>query len=399
MISQYEQLATGRSSSLFDEDVDANTAALKENVGGKRIAVIGAAGSIGGSVVRNILRFNPRAIVLIDLSENNLVELVRDLRSREDVIVPEDFATLPIGLGSVECTRFFRETKPFDYILNLSAMKHVRSEKDIYCLARMIDTNVLFPNELLQNLPKPCRNFFSVSSDKAANPANLMGASKMLMEKILLTNSASQPFSTARFANVAFSDGSLPHGFLQRIQKRQPLAAPSDVKRYFMSHQEAGQICVMSCFLGNNRDIYFPNLEQGLHEKTFASIAQSLLRELGYEPIECASEHEARQRIDDLLPQKKWPCYFFKSDTTGEKAFEEFTTGKESLDVKRYRHIAVIEQSAADVDKVAVDRFVKFARAAKADAKVMKDDYVREFRLAVPELAHIETGKNLDQKM
>lgn len=395
----YESLATGRTSSLFEQDVQNNASALHERVGGLRVAVIGAAGSIGGAVVRNILRFNPKSIVLIDLNENNLVELVRDLRSSTGVNIPQDFSTLPIGLGSVECTRYFKEVAPFDYILNLSAMKHVRSEKDVYCLARMIDTNVLFPGQLLKDLPRPCRNFFSVSSDKAANPANLMGATKMLMEKILLVQSSSQPFCTARFANVAFSDGSLPHGFLLRMQKHQPLSAPLDVKRYFMSHEEAGQICLMSCMLGDNRDVFFPNLEQHLHEKTFASIAENLLKLNGYEPVQCASEDEARRRSDELIPQKKWPVYFFNSDTTGEKAFEEFHTGREKLDLKRFQHIGVIKQSASDASPEAVARFVEFANAAKVKGGVSKADYVREINLAVPELTHVETGKNLDQKM
>jgi FlaA1/EpsC-like NDP-sugar epimerase len=394
-----EQLATGRTGSMFAQDLRDHAAELRDRVGGGRVAVIGAAGSIGGAVVRSILPLRPRALALFDLSENNLVELVRDLRSGGDVSVPDDFSALPIGIGSPQFTRYLREQPAFDYILNLAAMKHVRSEKDVYCLSRMIDTNVLFPSQLVGDLPAPCRKYFCVSSDKAANPANLMGATKTLMEKVLLMNAARQPFSTARFANVSFSDGSLPHGFLLRMQKGQPLSAPSDVKRYFMSHEEAGQICALSCFLGENRDIFFPKLEEQLNERTFAEIADGLLRQRGYEPVPCASEAEARDRAAELIPQKKWPVYYFTSDTTGEKAFEEFFVEGETVDVKRFRGIGVIPQSAADVDAPAVQRFLDFATDARTRGGVSKADYVREIRLAVPTLVHVETGKNLDQKM
>jgi FlaA1/EpsC-like NDP-sugar epimerase len=399
MPSPHEYLATGRKTSLFEQDVHEHTAELDEQVHGSRIAVIGAAGSIGSSVVRSLLRHKPGALVLIDLSENNLVELVRDLRSADDLVVPDDFATLPIGLGSTEHARYFRESKPFDYILNLAAIKHVRSEKDVYCLIRMLDTNVLFPHEFLRDLGRPCRKFFSVSSDKATNPANLMGASKMVMEKILLLNSPRQPFSTARFANVAFSDGSLPHGFLMRIQKQQPIPAPDDVKRYFMSHEEAGQICVMACMLGDNRDVFFPNLERELCEKTFAQIARDLLQELGHEPVACSTEAEARGRAAELIAERKWPCYFFTSDTSGEKPFEEFHASREKVDLARFGQVGIIKQSQQDVDEPAVHEFLRFAAAARTDPTVTKADYVRELRRVVPDLAHIETGKNLDQKM
>ncbi|MCC6525620.1 MAG: polysaccharide biosynthesis protein [Polyangiaceae bacterium] len=399
MPSPYEYLATGRSSSLFAEDVREHAAELDREIGGSRVAVVGAAGSIGSSVVRSLLAHRPRALVLVDLSENNLVEIVRELRSDPTIAMPEDFATLPIGLGSLECSRYFRESAPFDFILNLAAMKHVRSEKDVYCLIRMIDTNVLHPHALLRELPQPCRKFFSVSSDKATRPANLMGASKMLMEKVLLMESPRQPFSTARFANVAFSDGSLPHGFLMRIAKHQPIAAPDDVRRYFMSHEEAGQICVLSCVLGENRDVFFPNLARELGEKTFAAIARDLLRELDYEPVACGSEEEARARASELIPQRKWPCWFFRSDTSGEKPFEEFHTAAEKLDFARFAHIGIVKQSEADVDGRAVADFLRFATAARSDPEIGKADYVRELRRVVPDLDHIETGKNLDQKM
>ena len=264
----YEEIVTQRSDSLFDVDMYANEALLRERINGSRIAIVGAAGSIGSSVVKTLLRFKPSALSLIDLDENDLVELVRDLRSTAGLTIPDDFTTMPIGLGSVEFDRYFRDSKPFDYFLNLCAVKHVRSEKNIYCLMHMIDTHVVFLHSFFMQNPYQFEKVFSVSSDKAANPANMMGASKMIMEKVLLANSERHPFSTARFANVAFSDGSLPFGFLQRICKRQPLTAPNDVKRYFISHQEAGELCVISCMLGENRDVFFPKLAGNEDEKT-----------------------------------------------------------------------------------------------------------------------------------
>lgn len=398
MIATYEHIATGRQGSLFAADMASFHEELVWRFTGRRVAIIGAAGSIGFSVVKALLALRPAGVTLIDLSENNLVEVVRELRSSPDIAIPEDFRTLPIGLGSIECTRFFQESDTFDHILNLSAIKHVRSEKDVYCLIRMFDTNVLFLHDLLRDIPYEIDKFFSVSSDKAANPANLMGASKMVMEEML----RSQPrmFSTARFANVAFSDGSLPHGFLRRIEKRQPLSAPRDVKRYFMSHEEAGQICLLSCGLGEYADVFFPDLQEGLNEKTFSEIASDLLDHLGYEPVECASEDEARARVDELAPQRKWPCYFFDTDTSGEKPFEEFHAKGEKLDCERFVNVGIVKRDPAESDvQKAVENFIAFAREARSNRAVSKADYVEAVSKVVPGLSHIETNKNLDQKM
>jgi nucleoside-diphosphate-sugar epimerase len=397
-LMDYEFIVTGRTESLFATDLCPAKSTLEAAFGGSRVAVVGAAGSIGSAVAKSLLRFGLGSLSLIDLNENALVELVRDIRSTPGLRAPKDFVTMPIGMGSVEFTRYFAEEKPFDYLLNLSAIKHVRSERNIYCLMRMIDTNVLFLHDFLEHNPYRFRKVFSVSSDKAANPANLMGASKMVMEKALLARSEAQPFSTARFANVAFSDGSLPYGFLQRLSKRQPLSAPNDVRRYFISHEEAGQLCVLSCALAGNREIFFPNLAGGRDEKTFAQIALDLLQALGYTPVECSSEEEARQRAAELIPRKRWPCYFFKSDTTGEKEFEEFFTRGERLDLRRYRRVGVIQQDAAGGGG-ALAQFLSFARRAKTDPEVAKADYVREILKVVPTLQHEEKGRNLDQKM
>ncbi len=394
----YEHIVTGRHQSLFAGDIEANRRNLEESIRGSRIAVVGAAGSIGSAVVRSLLPFRPAALALIDLSENNLVELVRELRSAQGLLMPEDFTTLPLGIGSVEFDRYFAETKPFDYFLNLSAIKHVRSERNIYCLMRMIDTNVLFLHDFLTRNRYGFRKVFSVSSDKATNPANLMGATKMIMEKALLLRSSEQSFSTARFANVAFSDGSLPFGFLHRINKGQAISAPKDVRRYFISHQEAGELCVLSSMLGENREVFFPKLVEGQDEKTFAEIARDLLQAFGYTPVECASEDEARERAPALVPKRKWPCYFFGSDTTGEKEYEEFFTHSERVALDRFENIGVIQQN----DLAAVDAllaFLDFSKKAKCDPNIRKEDYVREMLKVVPTLQHQETGKNLDQKM
>jgi FlaA1/EpsC-like NDP-sugar epimerase len=394
----YEKIITERDESCFKADIEDNFNTIGKMLSGSRIALVGAAGSIGSSVVKTILRFAPKALVLIDISENNLVELIRDLRSSVDVKMPDDFSTLPIAMGSMEFNRYFAETRPFDYFLNLAAIKHVRSEKDIYCLIRMIDTNVLFMHDFLLANPYKFKNVFSVSSDKAANPANLMGATKMAMEQALLYRSKEQPFSTARFANVAFSDGSLPYGFLRRIEKRQALSAPSDVKRYFISHQEAGELCTMSAFAGENRAVFFPKFMEGRDEKTFSRIAEDLLASLGYESFPCASEDEARRRTEELIPKKQWPCYFFRSDTTGEKDFEEFYVSTEDVDFERFRNIGVIRRGDP-VDRAAVEEFLAFARSARERRELGKGDYVRALEKLVPTLRHLETGKNLDGKM
>lgn len=395
---RYEYLVTGRTESLFAEDIQENKSQLLEAIRGSRIAVVGAAGSIGSAVVKNLLRFHPAALSLIDLSENNLVELVRDLRSTTGLRMPDEFLTLPIGMGSLEFSRYFNETDPFDYFFNLSAIKHVRSERNIYCLMRMIDTNVLFLHDFLASNKYVFKKVFSVSSDKAANPANLMGATKMIMEKTLVCRSVTQPFSTARFANVAFSDGSLPFGFLQRVNKRQPLSAPKNVRRFFISHQEAGELCLLSGALGNNREVFFSKLVAGQDEKTFPQIAHDLFEALGYTLVECGSETEARDRAPDLIPSKKWPCFFWNSDTTGEKDFEEFSAEGEKVNLDRYRKIGVIEQDDT-VPAPLVDDFLAFARQARTDRNVRKEDYVREILKVVPTLQHQETGRNLDQKM
>ncbi|MFC1601333.1 polysaccharide biosynthesis protein [Candidatus Sumerlaeota bacterium] len=397
MLTDYEFLATGRRESLFTHDLDQNRPALDDAIRGARIAVIGAAGSIGFAVIKNLLPFRPAALALIDLNENNLVEIVRELRATPDLPLPQDFAALPIGIGSIEGTRFFRESKPFDYILNLSAVKHVRSEKNIYSLIRMIDTNVLFLHDLLAALPYRPRKFFSVSSDKAVNPASLLGAGKRLMEIVMAASEHS--CSSARFANVAFSDGSLPHGLLKRIQKHQPIAAPSNIRRYFISHEEAGQICLLASILGQHGDSYFPKPSDTLSERSFPEIATDLLAQLGYQVHECASPDDARRQAAELIARKRWPCCFQPAETSGEKPFEEFHTTDETIDFEQYERLGVIKLDSADLPREQLSHFLDFARQARHDPNAAKQDYVRELAPLIPGFQHRETGKDLDQQM
>ncbi len=398
-LSDYEKLATGRKSSLFREDISNNFTEINDKIGNARIAIIGAAGSIGSAVTKAILKFNPKGLVLFDLSENNLVEVVRDVRSNANVSVPLDFFTLPIGFGSHEFNRYMQESPPFDYILNFSAIKHVRTEKDIYCLIRMLDTNILYLHDFLRDLPYKIKNFFSVSSDKATNPANLMGASKMVMEEVLKYHSSNHHYTTARFANVAFSDGSLPYGIIQRFNKQQAISAPFDVKRYFISHEEASHLCVLSCFLGKKGDTFFPKLEQSLNEETFANIARNFLKQNGFDPFECESEEQAKSKASELIKKKQWPCYFFKTDTSGEKDFEEFYTTNDIINYDRFQSVGIIQTLRSELDKECLLNFISFAKSLKNKSDISKIDIVDAFRNVVPSLQHIETGKNLDQKM
>jgi FlaA1/EpsC-like NDP-sugar epimerase len=312
----------GRTDSLFDSDIRANDNHLQDVIRGHRFLVIGGAGSIGQAVTREIFKRDPAALHVVDINENNMVELVRDIRSTLGY-ESGDFRTFALDCGSKEFEAMFAAEGPYDYVFNLSALKHVRSEKDPYTLMRMVQVNVFNTLGTLAMARKGgAKKYFCVSTDKAANPVNMMGASKRIMEMFLMRESLSQTISMARFANVAFSDGSLLHGFNQRFAKRQPISAPNDVRRYFVTPRESGELCLLSGLLGENRDIFFPKLSQKLHLITFVEIAVRYLEAHGYEPFECSTEDEARDRAGELIARKRWPCYFFKSDTTGEKDFE-----------------------------------------------------------------------------
>jgi FlaA1/EpsC-like NDP-sugar epimerase len=378
--------------------VAAYEAMLSQLVSKSRFLVIGGAGSIGQAVSKEIFKRNPCKLHVVDISENNMVELVRDVRSSLGYI-DGDFRTFALDAGSLAYDAYFAAEGPFDYVLNLSALKHVRSEKDPYTLMRMIDVNIFNTDKTVaQAHASGAQKYFAVSTDKAANPVNMMGASKRIMEMFLMRRSLVQPISTARFANVAFSDGSLLHGFNQRIQKKQPLSAPNDIKRYFVTPQESGELCLMSCLLGENRDIFFPKLSEQLHLITFAEIAVKYLEALGYEPYLCSSEEEARSRVGELAAQKKWPCYFFASDTTGEKDFEEFYTDQEVLDMARFENIGIIKNEAV-FDEQKLQMFVAEIDQLKKAARWGRADLIALFNAMIPNFNHKETGKFLDNRM
>ena len=388
----------GRESELFNEDVNENSLHLQKLVENSRFLVIGGSGSIGQAVTREIFKRDPKVLHVIDISENNMVELVRDLRSTVGYGSGE-FKTFALDCGSVEFEALVKDEGPYDYIFNLSALKHVRSEKDPYTLMRMIMVNVFNTIKTLQLAKEMgAKKYFCVSTDKAANPVNMMGASKRIMEMFLMRESLTQNISMARFANVAFSDGSLLHGFNQRFAKKQPLSAPNDVRRYFVTPQESGELCLLSGLLGENRDIFFPKLSEKLHLITFSEIAVRYLRERGYEPYECESEDEARDRAEELIANKQWPCYFFKSDTTGEKDFEEFFTDNEDLDMERFETVGIIKNQP-DFDEAKLDDFMDGIEALRKKGTWTKDDIVKLYFGLLPEFAHKETGKYLDQRM
>ncbi|WP_201352335.1 UDP-N-acetylglucosamine 4,6-dehydratase [Hydrogenimonas urashimensis] len=388
----------GREKELFQEDMETHANRLKETVSSSSFLVIGGAGSIGQAVTKEIFKRNPKKLHVVDISENNLVELVRDIRSSLGYIEGE-FKTFALDIGSDIYDAFIENGGDYDYVLNLSALKHVRSEKDPYTLMRMIDVNIFNTDKTLrQAIAKKTKKYFCVSTDKAANPVNMMGASKRIMEMFLMRRSLDIEISTARFANVAFSDGSLLYGFNQRIQKRQPIVAPNDIKRYFVTPKESGELCLMSTVFGENRDIFFPKLSEALHLITFAQIAVRYLENLGYEPWLCQSEEEARELTKTLPEQGKWPCLFTRSDTTGEKDFEEFFTENEVLDMERFENIGVIKNEPV-YDEALLEEFEKSIGGMRRKGSWSKEEIVALFHRMIPGFAHKETGRYLDEKM
>jgi FlaA1/EpsC-like NDP-sugar epimerase len=388
----------GRSKNLFDLDIFGNSTQISEIVSTSKFLVIGGAGSIGQAVTKEIFKRNPLKLHIVDISENNIVELVRDIRSAYGYI-DGDFRTFALDIGSIEYDSFIKNDGKYDYVLNLSALKHVRSEKDPYTLMRMIDGNIFNTIKTIrQSIDNGVKKYFCVSTDKAANPVNMMGASKRIMELFLMRESQNIEISTARFANVAFSDGSLLYGFNQRIQKQQPIVAPNDIKRYFVTPQESGELCLMSCLFGENRDIFFPRLSEDLHLITFAEIAKKYLNELGFEPYECKSEEEARSLMDKLPNEKKWPCLFTKSDTTGEKDFEEFYKNDEILDFAKFTNIGIVK-NILNHNEINLNNFSAKIKTMKLNLSWTKKELLDEFIKLIPDFQHKETGKYLDSKM
>lgn len=388
-----------RAKSLFYMDILSNSSRLLEKINNKSILIIGGAGSIGTSFIKAILPFRPRTLIVVDINENALAELTRDLRSTKDLFVPDDYITYPMDFASPVFEKMFRKHEGFDIVANFSAHKHVRSEKDIYSIEALLQNNVLHAKRLLDLLAEfPPEEYFCVSTDKAANPVNIMGASKRIMEDVIFSYSDKFPVKTARFANVAFSNGSLPAGFLARIQKLQPISAPSDVKRYFVSPEESGQICMLACMLGRNREIFFPKLEEE-QMMTFDAIAVNLLHAYGFEVLRCASDAEAVAMAQELKNgSRQYPVHFSASNTSGEKAFEEFYTEQEQVNLDRFSSLGVIENKGMPDKRKIADLFDALESAFMRD-DVTKEDIVAIIKGYLPNFEHIETGKSLDSKM
>jgi FlaA1/EpsC-like NDP-sugar epimerase len=390
---------TKRPQSLFEHDLQAHKALLAKRINEKSVLVIGGAGTIGSSFIKALLRFQPKRLYVVDINENGLTELTRDLRSAEHLKVPDDYKSYPINFGDPVFEKIIRKEGPFEIVANFAAHKHVRSEKDEYSIEAMIDNNVIKAKKLLDLLLEfPPNHFFCVSTDKAANPVNVMGASKKLMEEVILTYASKIPISTARFANVAFSNGSLPFGFMERIMKRQPLSAPLDVKRYFVSPEESGQICLLACILGESGDIFFPKLEES-QMMAFSDIADLFLAEQGFTPVRCESESAAKLKAGLLSSDSRnYPVYYFKTDTSGEKSFEEFYTQEETVDWDKFKKLGVIKGSAQKTETEIVEMFDKLKILFKT-SDLSKAKVVELLSAFIPNFKHIETGKGLDQKM
>ena len=387
-----------RTKPLLKEDIKKHNPILNDLVQNSRFLVIGGAGSIGQAVTKEIFKRNPLKLHVVDISENNLVELVRDIRSSFGYLDGE-FRTFALDCGSLEFEVMFQNEGKYDYVLNLSALKHVRSEKDPYTLMRMVEVNILNTIKTIDlAIESGVKKYFCVSTDKAANPVNMMGASKRIMEMFLFQKGKDIPISTARFANVAFSDGSLLHGFNQRIQKKQPIAAPNDVRRYFVTPEEAGQLCLISTLLGENGDIVFPRLSEELNLITFSSIAENYLKDKGYEPYLCETEDEARNSIEKLIKEKKWPCYFSSSNTTGEKPYEEFFTENEHVDFETFHNLGIVKNNSS-TDESKFDYFLNKINEMKAMKSWTKKQIVDLFFEMIPNLDYKEIGKFLDDKM
>ena len=395
-ISNY---VTKRTEAMFVDDINRNKQELTKRINGKTVLVIGGAGSIGSSFIKSLLPFKPASLVVVDYNENALAELTRDLRSIKNMYVPDDYVPYPMDFASPIFEKMFRSRGGFDIVGNFSAHKHVRSEKDIFSVEALLQNNVLHAKRLLDLLTEyPPEEYFCVSTDKAANPVNIMGASKRIMEDVIFSYSDKFPVKTARFANVAFSNGSLPAGFLTRLSKLQPLSAPSDVRRYFVSPEESGQICLLACILGENRDIFFPKLEEA-QMMTFDAIGTELLKAHGYEVLECSSDAEAIEKAEDLKNGSiLYPVHYAVSDTSGEKPFEEFVTNEETTDMNRFKSLGVITEKGVPnserIEKLFLELNTAFDRS-----ETTKEEVISIMRTYLPSFEHIETGKSLDSKM
>jgi FlaA1/EpsC-like NDP-sugar epimerase len=401
-----------RPDSLMAEDYLRHDGEMHAQADGRRVLVIGGAGSIGSNYIKALLRFKVAKLVVVDINENGLTELVRDLRSAGTLDIPADFVTYPVNFADPVFEKLFRAHGPFDVVANFAAHKHVRSEKDVFSIEAMVENNVMRARKLLDLLAQtPPQHFFCVSTDKAANPVNIMGASKKLMEELILAYADRLPIKTARFANVAFSNGSLPQGFLTRLTKRQPWSCPLGIRRFFVSPAESGELCLMASIMGESGDVFFPKLDPERDMLSFEQLAYDLLAALGLEALRCKTEAEAHEQMKKILSQagghlgdgsrrqpSLWPVYFFKSDTSGEKPYEEFYTAGEELDLARFAKLGVVRnskrRSLGELDVIFRD-----LRSLFASADVTKSKVVEVLKDYLPNFAHIETNKGLDQQM
>jgi len=391
---------TKRSKSLLADDLVKFDAGLKKRINDKKVLVIGGAGTIGSSYIKAILKYNIKSLVVVDINENGLTELVRDLRSSTEYNIPEDFITYPVNFGDRVFEKLFRKLGPFDIVANFAAHKHVRSEKDIFSIEAMIENNVLRARKLLDMLIEfPPEHFFCVSTDKAANPVNIMGASKKLMEELIMSYSSKIPIKTARFANVAFSNGSLPLGFLDRISKKQPWSCPLGIRRFFVSPQESGELCLIACIMGESGDIFYPKLDEEKDMIPFDQIALELLNTLGLKADICKTEEEAKQKALLLNENSTdYPIYFFGSETSGEKSFEEFFTDEEQLDTDSFINLGVIKNSKKRNSKEIDEIFSRLNKLFES-SDFSKNNVVEILNEYLPSFQHIEKGKGLDQNM
>lgn len=388
-----------RQRSMFADDIEANKEKLTIEIKDKSLCVIGGAGSIGSSFIKEILRFEPKSVIVVDINENGLAELVRDVRSTEGLYCPDEFRCYPINFADPIFERIFKEEKGFDIVANFSAHKHVRSEKDRYSVQALLENNDIKTKKLMDLLTIfPPKHFFCVSTDKAANPVNIMGASKRIMEELVMAYNKYYKVTTARFANVAFSNGSLPDGWIHRLQKKQPIVAPNDVKRYFVSPEESGQICMLACILGNGGEVFFPKLDEK-KMITFSSICDNFVKAEGLTKVECNNDSEAKKYAHNMNYESvAYPVVYFESDTTGEKVYEEFYIPGEKINMERFLALGVVEDTTHR-DMNEVNNFFLELEGIFAAPEFTKAEIVESIKRFIPNFEHEEKGKNLDQKM
>jgi len=393
-----KQYITKRPNSLFASDIEKYSSLLKEKITGKNVLVIGGAGTIGSSYIKAVLNFKPAKLVVVDTNENGLTELTRDLRSAPNQYVPDEYITYPMSFGDPVFEKMFLSHGPFHIVANFAAHKHVRSEKDQFSIEAMIENNVFkaktFLDLLLKNKPE---HFFCVSTDKAANPVNVMGASKKLMEEVIMAYSSEIQITTARFANVAFSNGSLLAGYVERLFKNQPISCPSDVKRFFVSPEESGQICMLACMLGNSGEIFFPKLDEE-EQVYFKTITEDFFEASNRVIKLCNSEEEARKFASKLSENDPYPVYFFGSDTSGEKLYEEFYTETDEVDLIQFDSLGIIK-NAPKLPLNQIEKCIFDLQNLLTSGNYSKQSIVDSLKKYLPDFQHIETGKSLDQKM